>query len=108
MFCAAPTRTANIRGVVPRALVKGAKNAGNIFNAKNERPVTPNIVGVTNAATLHPNFEKIERPRSIMINVTAPVAEEKLPIKAEYSFGLGKAALSLAFQLTSTMLIHIP
>lgn len=43
-----------------------------------------------------------------MTRVTAPVADEKFPIKAEYEFGSGKACLSLAFQLTSTMLMHIP
>lgn len=40
-------------------------------------------VGVTRAANLQPNLAKIDRPRSIIINVTVPVAEEKLPIKAE-------------------------
>ena len=48
-------------------------------------------VGVTRAANLQPNLAKIDLPRSIIINVTVPVAEEKLPIKAEYSLGLGKA-----------------
>ena len=43
-----------------------------------------------------------------MMSVTVPVADEKLPIKAEYEFGSGKACFNFAFQLTSTMLIHMP
>lgn len=43
-----------------------------------------------------------------MTNVTIPVADEKLPINAEYEFGSGNAAFNFAFQLTSTILIHIP
>lgn len=40
-------------------------------------------VGVTRAANLHPNLEKMERPKSIITNVTVPVADEKFPMKAE-------------------------
>ena len=108
MFCAAPTITANIRGDVPSALVMGAKKSLKIFSAKNNNPVIPKLIGVINAAILHPNLAKIVRPRSIIIKVTEPVAEEKLPINAEYSFGFGNACFNLAFQLTSTILIHIP
>jgi hypothetical protein len=43
-----------------------------------------------------------------MTSVTAPVADEKFPMKAEYELGSGNACLSFAFQLTSTMLMHIP
>jgi len=51
-------------------------------------------VGVTRAALLQPNFSKIVLPKSIMTKVTAPVAEEKLPMNILYSFGLGNAALN--------------
>lgn len=40
-------------------------------------------VGVTNAAVLQPNFSKIVLPNNIMMNVTAPVADEKFPMNAE-------------------------
>ena len=43
-----------------------------------------------------------------MIRVTIPVADEKLPMNAEYELGSGKAAFNLAFQLTSTILMHMP
>ena len=72
-----------IKGVVPSAAVIGAKKSEKIFNAKNDNPVTPSMVGVTSAATLHPNLAKIDRPSNIMTNVTAPVADEKLPMNAE-------------------------
>jgi hypothetical protein len=36
----------------------------------------------------------------IMTRVTMPVVEEKLPMKAEYELGSGKAAFSLLFQVT--------
>ena len=43
-----------------------------------------------------------------MQKVTVPLAEEKSPMKAEYSFGLGNWALSLDFQVTSTRLMETP
>lgn len=39
--------------------------------------------GVIKAATPHPNFLKMTRDSSIMMKVTAPVLEEKSPMKAE-------------------------
>jgi hypothetical protein len=63
---------------------------------------------VTRAATRQPNFAKIVRPSNIMTSVTIPVADEKLPMKLEYELGSGKACLSLAFQETSTMEMHMP
>lgn len=80
MFCAAPTNTPSINGVVPNAAATGANAGANNVNAKNAVPVTPIIVGVTRAAFLQPNFSKIVLPKSIIISVTAPVAEEKLPM----------------------------
>lgn len=108
MFWAAPTITANMRGVVPRVAVMGAKKSENRVSPKNPNPVTPIMVGVTRAANLHPNLEKMVRPSNIMTRVTVPVADEKLPMNAEYSFGFGKACLSLDFHETSTILIHNP
>lgn len=46
-------------------------------------------VGVMRAATPQPYFLKMVLERSIMRKVTAPVAEEKSPMKDEYSLGLG-------------------
>ena len=60
------------------------------------------------AAVPHPHLRKTKRPKSIMQSVTAPVAEEKLPMKAEYSDGLGKACFSLPFHVTSTRLMLMP
>ena len=51
-------------------------------------------VGVTSAAERHPHFWKMNLPNIIITRVTIPVADEKLPIKAEYSLGLGNAACS--------------
>ncbi len=48
--------------------------------------------GVTNAAFLHPYFWNTFLPRSIMMRVTDPVADEKLPMKEEYALGSGYAA----------------
>ena len=42
-------------------------------------------------------------PKNIMRKVMIPVAEEKLPMKAEYALGLGNACRSLLFQVTSTV-----
>mmetsp|Transcript_23673 Transcript_23673/g.66857 ORF Transcript_23673/g.66857 Transcript_23673/m.66857 type:complete len:253 (+) Transcript_23673:223-981(+) len=108
MFCAAPTSTASINGVVPSNPATGAMAPENMLSMKKERPVTPIMVGVTRAPARHPNLEKIVLPRSIITNVTVPVADEKLPMKAEYSFGFGNACFNLAFQLTSTKLMHMP
>lgn len=46
-------------------------------------------MGVMRAATPQPYFLKIVRESSIITKVTAPVAEEKSPMNAEYSLGLG-------------------
>lgn len=64
--------------------------------------------GVMRAATPHPNFRKMTLDSSIMMNVTAPVLEEKSPMKEEYSLGLGNCILILLFQVTSTRLMLIP
>ena len=56
IFWAAPTITANIRGVVPILAVMGAKKAGKRFSEKNMAPVTRRVTGVIRAATPHPNF----------------------------------------------------
>ena len=55
MFCAAPTITASIRGVVPILAVMGAKKAGNRLRLKKIAPVTKRVTGVMRAATPHPN-----------------------------------------------------
>ena len=65
-------------------------------------------VGVMRAATPHPYLLKMVLERSIMRKVTAPVADEKSPMKEEYSLGLGNWALILLFHVTSTRLILIP
>lgn len=72
------------------------------------RPVMRSTTGVMRAATPQPYFLKIVRDSSIITKVTAPVQEEKSPMKAEYSLGLGNCALILLFQVTSTRLILIP
>lgn len=71
-------------------------------------PVISSTVGVILAATPQPNFLKIQRERSIMMKVTAPVQDEKSPMKALYSLGLGNCALILPFHVTSTKLMLIP
>ena len=71
-------------------------------------PVRRMTDGVIRAATPHPNFLKMIRESSIMMKVTAPVLEEKSPIKEEYSLGFGNCILILLFQVTSTKLILIP
>jgi hypothetical protein len=40
-------------------------------------------VGVTRAAILQPYLAKMDLPRSIIIRVTVPVTELKLPMNAE-------------------------
>lgn len=54
IFCAAPTITASMSGVVPILAVIGAKNAGKRFRLKNIAPVTSSVTGVIRAATPHP------------------------------------------------------
>ena len=62
MFCAAPTITASMRGVVPIRAVMGAKKAGKRLSEKNMAPVTRRVTGVIRAATPQPNFcQKIGR-----------------------------------------------
>lgn len=41
------------------------------------------MVGVTRAATPHPNILKIRRPMSIIARVMVPVAVEKAPMNSE-------------------------
>ena len=124
MFCMAPTSTASIKGVVPKKFASGATVPGRSVKPKKPRPVTPIIfyreerrehfcealfrgrlrahstlskrtAGVTKAANFQPNFSKIVRPSSIITRVTAPVADEKFPMKAEYSLGFGNACYDL-------------
>lgn len=71
-------------------------------------PVMSSTVGVMRAATPHPYLLKMVLERSIMRKVTAPVHDEKSPMKEEYSLGLGNWALILLFHVTSTKLILIP
>jgi hypothetical protein len=52
-------------------------------------------VGVTIAANFQPNFSNMVLPRSIITRVTVPVADEKLPMKAEYSLGFGNACCGM-------------
>ena len=60
------------------------------------------------AAPPQPNFLKMKRDAIIIAKVTMPVAEEKSPMNAEYSLGLGNCALILPFHVTSTRLMHTP
>ena len=46
-------------------------------------PVSAIIVGVTSAAMPQPNTLKIRCEISIMVNVTAPVADENVPMNSE-------------------------
>lgn len=71
-------------------------------------PVTRMTEGVMSAATPHPNFRKMILESSIMTKVTAPVLEEKSPMKEEYSLGLGNCILILLFHVTSTRLMLMP
>ena len=71
-------------------------------------PVMRMTDGVMSAATPQPNFLKITLDSSIMMKVTAPVLEEKSPMKAEYSLGFGNCILILLFQVTSTRLMLMP
>merc|ERR1719399_2304903 len=108
MFCAAPTRTASIRGVVPRAPHNGAQIPGFKTSEKKTQPVANNVTGVTAAATPQPNFFSMRCPASIINNVTPPVVEEKAPMKALYAAGSGNLLFKLAFHVTSTMLMAMP
>lgn len=56
MFCAAPTNTASMSGVVPSWAVMGAKTVGKSVREKNMAPVTRRVMGVIMAATPQPNF----------------------------------------------------
>ena len=59
MFCAAPTSTASISGVVPSAPQSGAQTPGFKTSEKNTQPVASSVTGVTAAATPQPNFLRI-------------------------------------------------
>mmetsp|Transcript_11231 Transcript_11231/g.14586 ORF Transcript_11231/g.14586 Transcript_11231/m.14586 type:complete len:84 (+) Transcript_11231:763-1014(+) len=83
MFCAAPAITAANRGVVPNKSSNGWKKSPNKISEKKSPPVRNKTLGVTNAATPHPNFWKINLPSIIINNVIVPVAVEKFPMKAE-------------------------
>mmetsp|Transcript_20086 Transcript_20086/g.59649 ORF Transcript_20086/g.59649 Transcript_20086/m.59649 type:complete len:326 (-) Transcript_20086:810-1787(-) len=108
MFWAAPTSTAAYSGVRPQPASVGARMSEPSTRAKKIRPVTSSMDGVTSAATPQPKRAKICLARIIIENVTMPVAVEKLPMNAEYSFGLGNWDLSFDFQVTSTRLMEIP
>mmetsp|Transcript_11731 Transcript_11731/g.35746 ORF Transcript_11731/g.35746 Transcript_11731/m.35746 type:complete len:205 (+) Transcript_11731:170-784(+) len=82
-FCAAPTRTAAINGVVPIDAMSGLTWPENKRSPKKVKPVKPSTVGVIVAATPHPNFLKMNRPIIIITKVTLPVAVEKLPMNVE-------------------------
>mmetsp|Transcript_32791 Transcript_32791/g.75854 ORF Transcript_32791/g.75854 Transcript_32791/m.75854 type:complete len:271 (+) Transcript_32791:558-1370(+) len=107
MFCAAPTSTASISGVVPSATATGFHMPGARMSEKNAAAVASRTAGVTMAAAPHER-ERIWRPMSIIMMVTAPVADENLPMKPEYAEASGKASRSRPFHVTSTMLIDMP
>lgn len=88
--------------------VRGEKYWGNMIKAKKAIPVVSRVMGVIRAATPQPKRSKILLLAAIMSKVKMPVTVEKLPMNAEYVFGSGKAAFSLLFQVTSTMLIAMP
>jgi hypothetical protein len=67
----------------------GVSGCPNRIREKKPTPVSNRTVGVIIAATPHPNFRSINRPKSIIVKVAIPVAVEKSPMKDEYSFGLG-------------------
>ena len=85
MFWTAPTSTASIRGVVPIFVATGAHQFGLRMREKKPAPVVRSTVGVTRAANPHPRRLRIVRPASIMAIVQAPVADENVLRKAEYS-----------------------
>jgi len=82
-FCAAPTKTAAIKGVRPYLASMGEKASPPRTSAKNATPVASRTVGVMIAAPPHPNLRKMKREAIIIMKVTAPVEEEKSPMKAE-------------------------
>lgn len=75
--------TASMSGVVPKTDAIGPSDPEKILRAKKARPVKPIMDGVTRAAVRQPNRAKMERPINIIKRVTVPIAEEKLPMKAE-------------------------
>ena len=83
MFCAAPTKTASMSGVVPSAASGAAKVEPVRQSAKKAMPVTSSTVGVMRAAVPQPQRLKTYWPTSIMPSVATPVAEEKPPMKPE-------------------------
>ena len=83
MFCKAPTTTASMRGVVPRAATSGASADPPISRLKKRPPVMAMTDGVTRAAKPHPKIRKILRDSNIMPRVTVPVHAEKAPINSE-------------------------
>jgi hypothetical protein len=100
IFCAAPIITASISGVVPSLknkwlysrhyiflnqylAVMGANAAGKSVREKKTMPVVSNVIGVIKAAVRHPNFRSMNLPATIIIRVTKPVSEEKLPMNTE-------------------------
>mmetsp|Transcript_9735 Transcript_9735/g.23392 ORF Transcript_9735/g.23392 Transcript_9735/m.23392 type:complete len:263 (-) Transcript_9735:1291-2079(-) len=83
MFCAAPTRTAAYRGVMPRAASMGEMGPENSTSEKKTSPVNRRTVGVKRAATPQPNLRKTKRPKIMRQNVTIPVHVLKSPMKEE-------------------------
>ena len=73
MFCAAPTKTASMSGVVPSAASGAAKVEPVRQSAKKATPVARRTAGVIMAAVPQPHLRKTKRPKSIMKSVTTPV-----------------------------------
>ena len=61
----------------------GVRTSENKTKEKKITPVMSKTVGVMRAAIPQPNLLKIQRETSIIVKVTAPVAVEKSPMKAE-------------------------
>ena len=83
MFCAAPTKTASMSGVVPSAAQTGASGPSARQRPKKATPVARSTSGVIIAAGPHPNLPKTHRPKNIMPSVETPVADEKAPMNDE-------------------------
>ena len=83
MFCAAPTKTASMSGVVPSAATSGETEPPKRMSEKKMEPVMKRSEGVTSAAKPQPKTLKMRRPSSIMKSVTAPVHEENVPMNSE-------------------------